>query len=240
MHRFQIMRPPLLATLLVLLASSALFARDWMGVKRPQRAAQAPGDSAFKAGASPSTPKSRPKAETSWVSRTVRTIPVGSPGTFLGTLEGVRCFNCEPGTVHLNLGDTLSREAGFLSLRLDIWNAIERPLRDRRMFDYANLCFFFGYRTVDTVQVGGEPAEIRLQEVPCYPYLQRRLASRTPADASPPAPGPVPAPVPPPPGTVSGSPPPDSTARAAPAPPPTPAGAEDSSRKRVLPVPRAP
>jgi hypothetical protein len=113
--------------------------------------------------------------------------------------------------VHLNLGDSLSREAGFLSLRLDIWNAIERPLRDRRLFDYANHCFFFGYQAVDTVQVGGETAEIRIREVPCYPYLQRRVASGASPTGSAPVPGPV-----------------------------SPAPAEDSSRRRVPPLPRAP
>lgn len=221
-------------SLLMLLAGSALSARDWMGVKRPQPAAPAPGDSASRAAPSPPAPKPRPKADTSWLSRTVRSIPAGSPGVLLGMLEGVRCFNCEPGIVHLNLGDTSSREAGFLSLRIDIWNAIERPLRDRRMYDYANQCFYFGYQAVDTAWVGGEIAEIRIREVPCYPYLQRRRISPAPESAT----LPVPRPVRPPASLPSGTgytPSPDSAAPATSPPSPAPAIPEDSSRTRIPP-----
>lgn len=187
-----------LLPLLLLFVCTAASARDWMGVKRPVRAMQPP-DSASTAAAAPPAPAPRPKADTAWLSRRVRSIPVGSPGTFLGMLEGVRCFNCAPQTVHLNLSDSLTREAGSLSLRLEVWNAIERPVRDRRMYDFENRCFYFGYKAVDTAWVGGELTEIRLQDLPCYPYLQRRMApaptpaapvrvvdsSRTPASAAP-------------------------------------------------------
>lgn len=234
------LRKPIRLPLVLLFAGSTVFAREWMGVKRPERALPAPGDSATMTATSPSEPKPRPKTDTSWLSRKVQSIPVGSPGIFLGMLEGVRCFNCEPGIVHLNLSDSLSREAGFLSLRLDIWNKIERPLRDRRMYDYANLCFFFGYKAVDTTWVVGERAEIRIQEVPCYPYLQRRLTAPSPTGAPLPVPIPLHAPVPPGTGRESGSQGPDSAAPAAPVPSPAPARAVDSTRTRVLEAPKAP
>ena len=43
------------------------------------------------------------------------------------------------------------------------------------MYDMGNRCFYFGHKTVDTVFVGGEWTEIRVQDVPCYPYLRRTL-----------------------------------------------------------------
>jgi hypothetical protein len=41
------------------------------------------------------------------------------------------------------------------------------------MFDYGNRCFYFGYKDVDTVFVGGEWTAVRVQDIPCYPYLRR-------------------------------------------------------------------
>lgn len=169
------MRASTLLPGLLLLMSSAM-GRDWMGVRKPAirnaagGAPQAKIDHPFLATAAK---PAQAKADTAFLSRSVRTIPVGSRGDFLGTLEGVRCFNCAPQTVHLNVSDSLSREAGFVSLRMEVWNAIERPVRDRRMYDFENSCFFFGYRAVDTAFVGGELTEIRLHDLPCYPYLQR-------------------------------------------------------------------
>lgn len=193
--------------LLVALCAAAAPARDWMGVKRP-----APKAPSLASPAGPSRPAPAPvrRTDTAWLSRTVRNIPVGSRGDFLGSLEGVRCFNCQPNTVDLNLGDSLSRTAGSLSLRTEVWNAIERPLRDRRVYDFRNQCVFFGYRAVDTAYVGGELTEIRIHDVPCYPYLRRtaRLVDSTLA-----LPLPVLAPVATPPVPASPAPAADSTDR---------------------------
>lgn len=113
------------------------------------------------------------KADTNYLTRKVLTIPIGAQGAYMGTLYGVRCFNCTPDMVQLNLGDSLSGETGILALRIEVWNAIERPVRDRRMYDYHNRCFYFGHKEVDTAFVGGEWTEIRVRELPCYPYMQR-------------------------------------------------------------------
>lgn len=79
----------------------------------------------------------RPKAADSVIlSHRVNSIPAGSIGAYLGTLESVRCFNCAPDQVLLNLGDPVSSESTVLALHIDVWNAIERPLRDRRMDDF--------------------------------------------------------------------------------------------------------
>ena len=51
------------------------------------------------------------------------------------------------------------------------------------MFDYGNRCFYFGYKDVDTVFVGGEWTAVRVQDIPCYPYLRR--LRRTPIAAQP-------------------------------------------------------
>lgn len=183
------MRLPVTLPALLLLACAAFPARKWMGIKRPTDTAAAPDTLPRKA------VPTRPKADTAWLSHAVRHIPAGSPGAYLGMLEGVRCFNCTPGVVELNLGDSLSRQAGILTLRVGIWNAIERPVRDRRLFDFENRCFFFGYKAVDTVSVGGEQAVIRLKELPCYPYLQRRpVAAASSPMAVPPPPSSPPAP----------------------------------------------
>jgi hypothetical protein len=110
-----------------------------------------------------------------------QSIPAGYPGTYLGILEGVRCFNCAPDMVLLNVGDTLSREASIVALRTEVWNAIERPVKDRRLFDHDGRCFYFGHADSDSALVGGVWTEIRLQSVPCYPYLHRDLQSRSPS-----------------------------------------------------------
>jgi hypothetical protein len=156
------------------IAVSAIAAGAWQGIKtKPfqNRSGTAPSPSRAPDSAAA---RIRP-ADTAFLSRTVSTIPAGSAGVYMGTLEGVRCFNCAPDQVHLNLGDSLSREAGIIALRIEVWNAIERPLKDRRMYDMGNRCFYFGHKTVDTVFVGGEWTAIRVQDVPCYPYLRRTL-----------------------------------------------------------------
>lgn len=179
--------------LLAAFCAASVLARDWMGVKRP--APKAPSLAVPEAASRPA-PAPAPRVDTAWLSRSVRNIPVGSPGEYLGSLEGVRCFNCQPNTVDLNLGDSLTRAAGGLSLRTEVWNAIERPLRDRRVYDYRNHCFYFGYRAVDTAYVGGELTEIRLHDVPCYPYLRRTARPLAPLASPAPAPLPAPAAVP--------------------------------------------
>lgn len=181
------MRYPIVLTGLLLMLSTAM-AREWMGIGKPAGGNGAPGLPQAKADNPPKASPARPaqsKADTAFLSRSVRTIPVGSRGDFLGMLEGVRCFNCTPQTVHLNVSDSLSREAGFVSLRMEVWNAIERPVRDRRMYDFENSCFFFGYRAVDTAFVGGELTEIRLLDLPCYPYLQRLVRIPSPSPKEP-------------------------------------------------------
>jgi hypothetical protein len=161
---------------LLVLAALCIFpallpARDWMGIKSKQP----PLPTGEK-----SVVKPQQKADTAQLDLSIRNIPVGSPGTYLGVLEGVRCFNCEKDAVILNVGDSLSMEATLLSLRIEMWNAIERPLKDKRIFDFANRCFYFGYKEIDTIYVGGGPLEIKVQDVPCYPYL-KRVANSKPA-----------------------------------------------------------
>ncbi|MDB5050092.1 MAG: hypothetical protein JWO30_3163 [Fibrobacteres bacterium] len=129
-------------------------------------------------------------ADTILLSQTVQTIPAGDPGTFMGTLEGVRCFNCAPDMVLLNLGDSATGQAAILALRIEIWNAIERPVKDRRMYDHDNRCFYFGYKDTDTAFVGGEWSEIRVRDLPCYPYTQRTILADLSAAKTPRAPDP--------------------------------------------------
>jgi hypothetical protein len=152
-----------------LFLASAALAGNWLGVK-PKQAKPAQAEIATLPIHAPAV-----KADTLFLDRKVISIPVGTTGTFLGTLEGVRCFNCTPDVVQLNLGDSISSEAATLSMRVDVWNAIERPMKDRRIFDYGNRCFYFGHKDVDTAFVGGEWTEIRVQDLPCFPYLQRNL-----------------------------------------------------------------
>jgi hypothetical protein len=186
-------------TLLCALLWAAPCTHAWLGVKRPRVAAPRPDTARAAAPVpAPSAPAAAAKAaDTVRLDRIVRTIPAGSPGRYLGTLEGVRCFNCAPDLVLLNLGDSVTTEAAVLALHIDVWNAIERPLKDRRLYDYGNRCFYFGYREKDTAFVGGEWTEIRVQELPCYPYVQRTLAPRPsapgPARALAAVPDPVPA-----------------------------------------------
>lgn len=148
------------------IALSASSSGAWQGIKkRLSEPVHPPASEA---------PRIRPP-DTAFLSRKVTAIPSGTAGKYMGTLEGVRCFNCAPDQVHLNLGDSLSREAAVIALRIEVWNAIERPLRDRRMFDHGNRCFYFGHKSIDTVFVGGDWTEIRVKDVPCYPYLRRTL-----------------------------------------------------------------
>ena len=166
----------------------------WMGVKprpRPQTAASAPAGSAT----NPSQAGPKTSADTTLLYRRVLTIPANPGGRYLGTLEGVRCFNCAPDLVLLNLGDSVSSQAAVVALRIDAWNAVERPLKDRRMFDHDNKCFYFGFKDIDTAFVGGEWTEIRVQDVPCYPYVKRTLAvpvQEAPRPVSPPPAPPAP------------------------------------------------
>lgn len=162
-------RNPALA-LLLFLATTAM-AGNWLGVHGTK--AQ-PLVSKIESPSPMPTAKAPPtRSDTTYLSRQVTTIPARTVGPYLGTLEGVRCFNCTPNVVLLNLGDSISSEAATLSLRVEVWNAIERPLKDRRAFDYGNRCFFFGHKDIDTILVGGEWTEVRAQDLPCYPYLQR-------------------------------------------------------------------
>lgn len=165
-----------------LAAVTTLSSWGWLGVKsraRPPREAAAPIVPSV-------TAPAKASADTVSLSRKIMTIPAGSPGKYLGTLGGVRCFNCTPGIVLLNLGDSVSSEAAILALPIEVWNAIERPLKDRRLFDYGNRCFYFGYKERDTAFVGGEWTEIRVQDMPCFPYLKRTLRNSL---ASRPVPG---------------------------------------------------
>jgi hypothetical protein len=156
------------------IAVSAITAGAWQGIKtKPSKGRSETALSPSRT-PPPAAPGMRP-ADTSFLSRKVSSIPAGSAGKYMGTLEGVRCFNCAPDQVHLNLGDSLSRESGIIALRIEVWNAIERPVKDRRMYDMGNRCFYFGHDKVDTVFVGGDWTEIRVQDVPCYPYLRRTL-----------------------------------------------------------------
>jgi hypothetical protein len=134
-----------------------------------------------------------PAVDTARLSRSVRNIPATGLGVLLGNLEGVRCSNCAPGLVELGLADSVAREAVVLTLRSEIWNAVERPLRDRRMYDHENHCVHFGFKALDTAFVGGELTEIHVREVPCYPYVRRvRMPAAGPALQAA-SPSPVPA-----------------------------------------------
>lgn len=153
------------------IAVSASSTGAWQGIKNRPSAPK--GTTPAKPPAA-EAPRIRP-ADTSFLFRKVTAIPSGTVGKYMGTLEGVRCFNCAPDQVHLNLGDSLSREAAIIALRIEVWNSIERPLKDRRMYDHGNRCFYFGHKLIDTVFVGGDWTEIRVKDVPCYPYLRRTL-----------------------------------------------------------------
>lgn len=153
-----------------------VWAGQWLGIGKPRPVPAPAAASAPAPAGKPANPAPAPKtADTTILSHRVSSIPAGSIGTFLGTLEGVRCFNCVSDQVLLNLGDSVSTESAVLALHIDVWNAIERPLRDKRMYDFDNRCFYFGYKEVDTAFVGGEWTEIRLHEIPCYPYVKRTL-----------------------------------------------------------------
>ena len=158
-----ILSRPLFCCLMLL---APAWAGKWLGISksRPAPAATAP---ALRAPA--------PAADTTRLSHLITSVPADYAGAYLGTLEGVRCFNCAPDQVQLNLGDSVSSQAAVLALHIDIWNSIERPLRDRRMYDYENRCFYFGHKAVDTAFVGGEWSEIRVQALPCFPYVKRTL-----------------------------------------------------------------
>jgi hypothetical protein len=120
--------------------------------------------------------------------------------------------------VQLNIGDSTSMEATVITLRGDVWGGVARPIKDRRVFEYGNRCFYFGFKELDTIYVSGSPAEVRLHDVPCYPYLKR--AVNAPGSSLPAVPVAVPtAPVPtaPPPAEVPAGPP---RGEGAPAPPP--------------------
>src|SRR4051812_35082764 len=153
------------AALCILLSFVCTHARNWPGIK--SKFVPVKSDSA-----EPVAPV-KPKTDTVIISRKIQALPVNVNGVYFGTLEGVRCFNCSPETVLLNVGDSVSSESSILELRIDVWNAIERPLKDRRIFDYDNRCFYFGHKDVDTALVGREWTEIRTQEIPCFPYLKR-------------------------------------------------------------------
>jgi hypothetical protein len=144
----------------------------WLGIKAKTVPASP------QAGHKPSGPdvgrsETGKKADTAYLARKVQNIPTGAQGAYLGSLQGVRCFNCTPDMVQVNLADTVTGETGVLALRIEVWNAIERPVKDRRMYDFHNRCFYFGHKEVDTAFVGGEWTEIRVRELPCYPYMQR-------------------------------------------------------------------
>ncbi|MDB5102951.1 MAG: hypothetical protein JWP91_640 [Fibrobacteres bacterium] len=187
--------PSLVSLCLIALSASSVL--GWMGIKpkgdhaRPGSPAllAPPADQASSRKGKEAAGKGRP-ADTAYLSRQVMSVRAGTPGRYLGTLDGVRCFNCAPDLVLLNLGDSSTREAAVISLRIEVWNAIERPVRDRRMFDYDNRCFYFGYKEIDTAFVGGEWTEIRVQDVPCYPYMRRMLQSPL-ASGTPSGPAPV-------------------------------------------------
>lgn len=191
--------PYSISTLLILACAVAAHSRGYMGLKRPARDSarlvQPILDSAPAAPAAPAAQVLR-SPDTTFLSRKVRTLPVETQGDFLGMLEGVRCFNCRPKVVEVGLSDSLTRNAGYIALRTEVWNTIERPVRDRRVYDYANACFFFGIKPVDTVLVAGEAAEIRVKDKPCYPYLQRNLLVLGPPSPTVPLPTPIPPPAP--------------------------------------------
>jgi hypothetical protein len=157
----------------------------WLGIKSPERTRPVPPPApvAFKAPA-------KPVNDTLRLSRRVESIPADGRGSYLGNLEGIRCFNCDSNLVRLDVGNPLTGQSFLLSMHVEVWNAIERPLKDRRLFEYGNRCVYFGYKEKDTAFVAGEWAEIRVQEVPCYPYVQR---TQSPAVAT--VPVPLPAPV---------------------------------------------
>ncbi|MEO7425259.1 MAG: hypothetical protein ABI036_08730 [Fibrobacteria bacterium] len=158
----------------------------WQGIKsRPRPVSPSLSDSSARVKPLPVKPE-RPHAIASKPADTAfsgipQIIPAGYSGTYLGILEGVRCFNCAPDLVLLNVGDSLSREATILALRTEVWNAMERPVKDRRLFDHEGRCFYFGHADTDSALVGGVWTEIRLQSLPCYPYLHRDLQSRSPS-----------------------------------------------------------
>lgn len=162
----------------------------WMGVKtrpRPSAAVAAP-DTAAARSALP-VPSARPLgADTVLLNRRVLHFPASIRGRYLGNLEGVRCFNCAPGLVQLNVGDSVTTRAMVLTLRIEAWNEVERPLKDRRMFDMGNQCFYFGFKERDTALVGGDWTEIRVHDVPCYPYVKRDFAGNPPLAEHPPVP----------------------------------------------------
>src|SRR5262245_9985873 len=85
-----------------------VMARDWMGVR--SKAAPAPRDTA-------APQPARRKPDTTFLDLKVQHLPLGVQGRYLGTLEGVRCFNCEPNSVQLNIGDSTSMEATVITLR---------------------------------------------------------------------------------------------------------------------------
>lgn len=147
--------------------------RKWMGVGTP-----APDSAPVPPTLSGSAPLWIPEVPAPGVDpvvpdRSAWRIPAQSRGSFLGTLEGVRCFNCIPEVVILDIVGPRDNAAATLSMRLDIWNAIERPVKDKRMFDYGDSCFSFAFKPLDTGFVGGVRREIPIRDIPCYPYFAR-------------------------------------------------------------------
>jgi hypothetical protein len=165
---------------LCFVAAAMALSHGWLGIKSPNRnrPEPPPPQAAPKAAA-------KPVNDTIRLSRKVESIPADGRGSYLGNLEGIRCFNCDSNLVRLDIGNPATGQSSILSLYVEVWNAIERPLKDRRLFEVGNRCVYFGYKEKDTAFVAGEWTEIRVQEVPCYPYVQRKQSPSTATVPSP-------------------------------------------------------
>ncbi len=170
----------------ILLLSVLSEARNWMGLRPPapkkdtSHAVIAPGaaPAASVAVSDQGNISVTPKADSVFIDRQVLTLPADVQGNYVGNLEEVQCFNCESNVVSFFIGDSVTTRKFLWKIRDVVWNAIERPIKDKRVFEYNNRCFYFGFNPVDTVYVAGERVAVKTTEISCYPYLQRNDVGR--------------------------------------------------------------
>lgn len=102
-------------------------------------------------------------------------MPIDSQGIYIGDFKEIKCINCIPDMVELIVSDTSHDYQFVITVRENVWKAVEKPIKDKRIFELSQNYFHFGINQIDTVYSSSLDMYVKQvnHEIPVFPFIKK-------------------------------------------------------------------